>query len=596
MSSTKDKGRRMEIWQWMKMLLPLGIVCLLAEVIALGAWVGPYPQKWKIILVCLFPYLLIVLIGMIPVVQHEVVCLEQRVELWFRGLKKRNWKKGICIFTADFIIGLVLERVLTYMAEGSITADLNTRKLFFSFTIIFLCSIIFCFHQILIQKVEVAVLLIILSIGSVYVTALPVSCGISWDDEMHFLSALKMSHILDGKMTQADWDVWVHYIDTAVEHKNYTQAEHDEWTKQLNADQKSGVCWPDERISPTIQNWVYIPAAIGLAIGRALRLPYAMDFILGKWCNLLIYAFLVYWSIRKLKSKKMLAAVVSLLPPCMLMASSYSRDPWMIGFIMLGFSWFIGELQEKEKKINTWDIIVMVGSFVIGIAPKAVYVPLILICLFMPKEKFQSEKQCKRFRMIIIIVTILLIATFAVPFLLSNGGAWEDKRGGSDVDAIAQTAYILQEPLEYFKLLFRFLWDYSISEESRTFLTNMHYLGTAKYALVLDVLLIVVTFTDCSNVDRNIKLPAKVVTLVMSFGSICLVATAMYIAFTPLKLNTILGCQHRYILQFLFPVLCVIGSIPIENKIQKDWYRGIVLGISSFVLLNGIWDLCISTF
>lgn len=537
MSSTKDKKSRMIILQWGKLLLPLWIICLLVEVIVFGAWVGPYPPKWKVLVVCLFPHLVIALIGMIPIVQRGIACLEQGIEEWFRSLKKKqwNWKKGILVFIADFVVGLVCERMLTLMTEGSLTADLNTRKMFWAFTIVFLLSIFFFFRRMLIEKIEVVVLLIILSIGSVYVTALPVSCGISWDDEMHFLNALKMSHILDGRMTQADWDVWSNYIGTALEHKNYTLEEHQVWIEQLNTDQKSGIWWSDERICPTIQNWVYLPAALGLTVGRALRLPYAMIFVLGKWCNLFVYAFLVYWSIRKLKSRKMIAAVVSLLPPCMLMASSYSRDPWMIGFIMLGFSWFIGEMQEKEKKLSIWDMVVMLGSFVIGIAPKAVYVPLLLICLFMPKEKFRTEKHYKRFRIVVLIVTVLLMATFAVPFFLSNGGAWEDKRGGSDVNAVAQTANILQEPFRYLGLLFQFLWDYGTSEESRMFLMNMHYLGTVEYLPLVEVLLIVVTFSDCSKVDGNVRFLAKVVTLAMSFVSICLVATAMYIVFTPLK-------------------------------------------------------------
>lgn len=598
MDSEEGKRNRIIIGQLVKTLLPLWIICLLFEMIALGAWVGSYPPKSKMLQTCLLPYLIIALLGMISVVRYGIVYLEQRIVEWLGSLKDKrwNWKKGILLFVVDFMIGLFGERFLTWMAVGSLTAEWNGRKMLWAFTIVFLLSLFLCYRRILIEKVEIAVLLIVLSVGSVYVTALPVSCGISWDDEMHFHNALLLSHMLDGRMTQADVDILDNFAYTAVKHKNYTKKENQEWIELLNADSKSDIRNVDGKIRPTMQNWVYLPAALGLAVGRALRLPYAMTFVLGKWCNLFVYAFLVYWSIRKLKSRKMVAAVVAMLPPCILMAASYSRDPWMIGFIMLGFSWFIGEIQEKEKKLNIWDMVVMLGSFVIGVAPKAVYVPLVLICLFMPKDKFQTEKQCKIFRIVVLLATVLVIATFAVPFLLSNGGAWEGMRGGSAVNAVAQTAYILHAPFQYIGILLRFLWDYAISEENRTFLTSMHYFGTTEYEFLTDLLLLFVTFTDCSKEDGNIRILTKVATLGMSLGAICLVATAMYIAFTPLKLGTILGCQHRYNLQFLFPVLCVIGIVQIKNKMRKDWYRGIVLGISSFVLLNGVWDLCISTF
>ena len=584
--------------QRVRVLLPIWICCLLAELIAFGAWVGPYPRAWKILVACLIPHLMIAVVGMIPIVNQCIAEVERRILKWFHSLKERqwNWKKAVLVLVVDCGLGLILERILTWTSEGNLTAAWNIRKWIWAVTIMFLVSLFVCYRQMMIEKIEVIVFFVILSVGSVYVTTLPVSCGISWDDEAHFHNSLMFSHTLDGRMTAGDWDILNGFVDTALEHDIYEEEAHQAWVEQLNADQESGEWGPDARIWPTIQNWVYFPAAIGLMIGRALHLPYHMIFMLGKWCNLLVYSVLVYWSIRKLKSGKMIAAVVSLLPPCILMAASYSRDPWMIGFIMLGFSWFIGEIQDREKKLEIWDMAIMIGAFVLGVAPKAVYVPLVLICFFMPKEKFKSEKQCKRFRWAAAIATILLLATFAVPFIMSSGGAVEDTRGGSDVNAAAQTAYILQAPFQYIGMLFKFLGEYASLEAGRVYLNYLHYFGTADYALLTEALLLVVAFTDRSEVDGRVKWQPKVVTLIMSLGAICLAATAMYIAYTPYKADTILGCQYRYMLQFMFPVLYVIGSIPMENKMRKDWYRGIVLGISAFILLNGVWDLCISGF
>ncbi len=598
MSSVEEKESKKGIWQKVIVLLPIWFCCLLAELVAFGAWVGPYPRMWKILLVCLIPHLMIAVLGMIPIVNRWIAEIERRIIEWCCGLKQRqwHWKKSILVLLADCGLGLLIERILTWASEDSLTAEWNARKWIWAATIVFLISLFVCYRQLLIEKIEVIVLLVILSIGTVYVTTLPVSCGISWDDEAHFHNSLMMSHILDGRMTTADADILNGFVDTALEHNIYEKEAHQEWVQQLNADQATGIWGQDARIRPTIQNWVYIPAAVGLAVGRALHLPYHMTFVLGKWCNLLVYAVLVYWSIRKLKSGKMIAAVVSLLPPCILMAASYARDPWMIGFIMLGFSWFIGEIQDTGKKLKIWDMVVMLGAFVLGVAPKAVYVPLVLICFFMPKEKFQSEKQCRRFRLVMLGATLLLLATFAVPFIMSSGGAVEDTRGGSEVNAAAQTAYILQNPFRYLGVLFSFLGEYASLEAGRTYLTYLHYFGTADYALVIEVLLFVVAFTDRSEVDCRVKWQPKIATLVMSFGAICLAATAMYIAYTPYKADTILGCQYRYMLQIMFPVLYVIGSIPVENRMRKDWYRGIILGISAFVLLNGVWDLCIRAF
>lgn len=589
-------GKKEELILWIKRMLPVWICMMLGIVVICRAWVGPYPAKWKMALACIMPFPLVALFGRIPLLYGWLAIIENFIVDWFRGLRNHNWKKNILVIVADIVLALAIERVLALVAKEGITADFNFRKAFFAFVITALISIFICYRDMLIKRVEMAVFLAVMLIGTVYVTVLPVSCGISWDDEAHFHNALMLSHILDGRMTLGDADILNGFVDTALEHNIYTEDAHEAWVEKMNADDASGVWGADGRILPTLQNWCYLPSAVGLALGRALSLPYSLVFILGKWCNLLVYAILLYFGIRKIKSGKMIAAVVGMLPPCILMASSYARDPWMIGFIMLGFCYFIGEIQEPDKKITIPDLVIMIGAFVLGVSPKAIYVPMVLIAAFLPKEKFATEKQCKIFRICVLLATLAVLATFAVPFILSSGGAVEDTRGGSGVDAAGQTAYILHHPIIYIQTLLTFLWDYASLEAGQTYLSYLHYFGTAKYSLVLQALLLVTAFTDREKCDSYVKWQPKVVTLLMSFGAICLAATAMYIAYTPLESDTILGCQYRYMLQVMFPVLYVFGSVRVENNARKDWYRGIIIGISSFVLLSAVWQLCISGF
>lgn len=591
----QEKGKS-EMILWLKRMLPIWVCMLLGELILYRAWIGPYPSTWKMIVVCIVPFPIVALLGRISILYQWLSKAEDVIVNWLLGWKNHDWKKNLLVVLIDVLLAVILERIMAVVAKEGITADFNFRKAFFAFAIVALISIFICYRDMLAKKIETAVFFTVIIIGTVYVTVLPVSCGISWDDEAHFHNALMLSHILDGRMTLGDADILNGFVDTALEHNIYTEEAHAEWVEKLNADEDSGVWGADGRIYPTLQNWCYIPSAIGLLIGRAIGLPYSGIFILGKWCNLFVYALLLYFGIKRIKSGKMIAAVVGLLPPCILMASSYARDPWMIGFLILGFCYFIGEIQEPDKKIKLSSMVIIIGAFVLGVSPKAIYVPMVLIAAFLPKEKFASEKQCRNFRICVLAATVLILATFIVPFILSSGGGVEDTRGGSEVDAAGQTAYILQHPITYIKTLFTFLKDYASLEAGRTYLAYLHYFGTAQYSLVLQVLLFVTAFTDRDKCDVYVKWQPKVVTVVMSFGAICLAATAMYIAYTPLKADTILGCQYRYMLQVMFPVLYVLGSIPIENKMRKDWYRGIILAISAFVLLSAVWELCISGF
>ncbi|MBR1391678.1 MAG: DUF2142 domain-containing protein [Lachnospiraceae bacterium] len=583
--------------KWFLELLPYWIVCLLAELAEISAWVGPYPSMKKILIACLIPHVLILICGAIRPVHRWMVAIEQFLWKQLKTLKNHQWKKGLLMVGADVVLACVSERILTWIANGSLTAPYHFRKAVFSFTVWFILSLLIVFRDELRTKIELVVFLVILSTGTAYVTTVPVSCGISWDDEMHFHFSLYLEHILHGRMTYADADILNKYYTTALEHDIYTEETHAQWLAQLNADAASGAYGPDGRMWPVIEYWCYIPGAIGLTIGNALHLPYALVFMLGKWCNLLLYAVLIYFSMKRIKTGKMLVASVAMLPPCILMAASYSRDPYMIGFIMLGFCYFIGELQEPNKQLKLWDMAIILGAFVIGVMPKAIYVPLILIVLFMPKEKFASVRQCRIYRICVVLATLLVLATFAVPFVSSGGGAVEDTRGGSEVSASGQTAFILGHPLQYTMVLLNFLRSYLSLSKAVTDLGSMHYFGTASFVPLLIVLLFVVAFTDREErYDRSVKASVRVAGLILSLGAVCLAATAMYIAFTAVGSEEIMGCQYRYLLQVMFPMLYLVFWIPMNNRMKKEWYRGIILAILSVVELHALWTQCIAGF
>lgn len=571
-----------------KTSFPYCVLVLIMEIMGLLSWIGHYPSKYKVLAIFMVPYILILLFACVPFTKKIMDWLLQFIKQclinFISYLKKQNWIK-LSIF-----IGINLV-VLT-----GLMIFLEPRKALFIYVILFLISLFVTFKDLLTEKIEVAVFFLVLAVGTVYALALPVSLGISWDDETHFKNASMLSHILDGRVSDADMDVLTRFVTTALEHDLYIEETHSVWVEQINYEYEHGNWVALGRLRPSINNWCYIPNAIGLFLGRVLSLSYSAMFVLGRFTNLLAYATLVYLAIKKIKSGKMLLASVALLPPCIFMAASYSRDPWMIGFIMLGFAYLIGEIQTPEKKLSILDMFIIIGSFYIGISPKAIYVPLILIGLCMPKTKFKTDKQCAIYRIFVVAAAMMLLASFMLPFISSSGGGVQDARGGSEVNAGSQTQYILSAPMEYTGILLRFIGQYTSFGNAQMNLDYMHYLGAGNHALLIMIMLAVVAITDREECDKHIGKGLKITTLLMGFGVICLAATAMYIAFTPYMFETILGCQYRYMLQLMFPTLFVLGCLPIKNNIPKLHYRVAVLGIYSYILLSDVWTLCISTF
>lgn len=582
---------------WFLGLLPYFVVVLLAEIIEILAWVGPRPSAIKLVVACLIPHVLILICGSVPLFYRWMTSIWKFVVEQVKTLREHHWKKGLLMVLVDGVIASVAERIMALVSEGSLIADYNFRKAVFAFTICFLISLFVVFRDEVRTRFEIIAFFVIMSIGTAYVAALPVSCGISWDDETHFHHTLYLSHILHGNLSQADWDILEQQYYTAVNHELYTAEEHSEWVEKLQQDYESGEYAGDYRVWPTPEYWCYIPSVIGYTLGSALHLPYALTFILGKWFNLLAYAILIYFAIKQIKTGKLLIACVAMLPPNILMAASYARDPYMVGFILLGVCTLLGELQRPEKKLEIRDMVVIIGSLVLGVMPKAVYAPIVLLALFLPKNKFKSEKQCRIYRVCVLAATLLVLATFVLPFLFSSGGAVEDTRGGEDVGASSQTSYILADPLRYIGILMNFMLEYLSPQMAQDYISQMAYLGYAGFYRFLPVLLLVVAVTDREACyERCIKWPVRVAGVILSLGCLMLAATAMYIAFTPVGLDTINGCQYRYQLQVMFPMLYLLFGIPWTNKMDKLWYRGIVMGIMSFILMNALWTLCIAGF
>ena len=77
------------------------------------------------------------------------------------------------------------------------------------------------------------------------------------------------------------------------------------------------------------------------------------------------------------------------------------------------------------------------------------------------------------------------------------------------------------------------------------------------------------TLTDKREYD--VKAYSKIVyiyDILMFFGTVVLIATSLYIAYTEVGSNTIAGCQSRYITPLIYPLFAVLGGSGINLIIE----------------------------
>lgn len=433
-----------------------------------------------------------------------------------------------------------------------------------------------------------AVCALVLGLFCIGVT--PTRVGVSWDDEIHYGKTLEISDFLNGIRYKADEKNITDYASNIYAHSGYDKDSEQKYTQELQKIYKDKQVEVHQFENFGVWSVAYVPSAIGILLGRGVGLSYAGVFNLGRFCNLLMYIILIVLAIKRVKYGKVLIATIGLIPTTIFMASCYSYDPWVIGFTILGFSYFFAELQD-EKPLEIKNMILMIGALVLGCIPKAIYFPLLFPLLFLPKKKFKDSKQRKWYYAFIIGAGIFLVATFMLPMLI-NGAGTGDIRGGGDVNSTEQILFILQNPLAYMKILFKFLLDYVAFANSGSMLQKFAYVGDGYCYTIVGLLLIVVAFLDRDQNGKNYNI-VKGAGLVGCAVAIVLSTTALYISFTAVGAGTVAGMQARYMLPTVFPALYFIGLNGTSHKINKNAFVCVPMLIIALTFIFNMFRLCV---
>jgi len=542
--------------------------------------------------------LVIVLFGIIvvPLLSIKIHILSKYIQKILNNIiktieKARQNKKRVVFYAGFILFGFGLAYVLTYIVSLLVLrSGFNVRLLY---VVLALMGIVVCLivkWKSVAQKPEKIFAIFALILGLFCIGVTPDRVGVSWDDEIHYARALEISNVFNGIMYEADIKNITDYANNIYGRNGYDRTTDSQYQGQLGASYEEKQ-WSSHQFSQYgVYSVAYIPSAIGIILGRGLDLSYAGVFNLGRLCNLLMYIFLISLAIKKMQYGKVLIATIGLIPTMMFMASSYSYDPWVVGFTILGFSYFFGELQE-DKPLETKDIVIMLGSFAIGCLPKAIYFPMLFPLLFMPKKKFKNATQRKVYYFAIVGISLFLVSTFLLPILV-NGAGSGDARGGSDVNSTEQIKFILNNPLTYAKTLIKFELDYVALANSASMLQRFAYVGDGCFYSIVSLMLFVLAFLDRGEHEKNHCI-VKGAGLIGCAVAIILSTTALYISFTAVGSNTVAGMQARYMVPTIFPALYSLGVGGTTHRINKNAFVCVPMIIIALTFIANMFKFCV---
>lgn len=535
-----------------------------------------YPSKARVILAILVS----VLAGVAVFFVDKRACWSERIP---RFVQKR-WRNAVKIIIAVCVasaVSVVIELIISLIMKVSQNSEIifNFQRYSYINGIVMIIVLFILGKNRIKSKTEDVLVGLLVILGMTMIFATPPQHA-SWDIDSHYNWAVNASSLGKSYLTQADKD----FIEVNSESvPKRTREENLQDIKRLNQENKYVVSLDYGELS-----LAHFPAGIAIAITRFFRLPFYVIYKAGEIANLLVYSLLCYFGISKLKSGKMIFAVIAMIPTSLFLATAYSYDYWVTAFSLMGMAYFIGNCQRTNEYITTKDTIIMVSAFALACIPKQVYVMLMLIPFFMPRHKIENKRK---------YYTICL-AGFAFLFAslmlrtIRIAGSEGDLRGGIDVSPGGQIKYILTNPIEYADRLIDYVRNYLSLSMVREYTIFYGYLGFSKYGADTIILLTTaVALTDKDECDYyKYSMLVRIYGIFTYVVSAMLIVTAMYISFTPVASLEFGGAQPRYLIPLLYPMLATVGSGRITNQMNKKFYNYAVLSIMALVVLYGIYD------
>ena len=488
-----------------------------------------------------------VLMTFVPGLTYVTDCMLAAFAAWIRCVRA-NWRKAgfyVLLVAGAWLLSFVLEYLVV---AKLLSQEANASRQALIFTVLLLGIVIYGFRN----------------------------------EEANFF---------DGARLEVENKLMTEYEATIFDKFAYDRESRKEYYAELNAlyDEKK-VDHPDY-FERAIYSIAYLPAAIGTIVGEGLSLSFVHVFMMGKFFNLLCYALLIYFAIRRIRYGKVLLAAFGLLPTNLYMAANYSYDPWVIGWIVLAFAYYFEEIQNPDRPLQWKNVICMVVFLLLGCMPKAVYCVMALPFLFMPKKKFASKKMRMCYYLPVIIAGTALLGSFLIP-VLANGAGAGDVRGGTGVNADAQLAYIFAHPGEYMGVLARFLKQYLSVGNAQSYLQMYFHFGNGAFVGTTLSILVVTAFLD-RQPEETLGFGVRLSTFAAGILAVVACATAMYIAYTSVASAEIGGCQGRYFLPAVFPILMAIAPDRIDNRMNRNVFTMVPLMMLAGTFLYNIYGFCV---
>lgn len=417
----------------------------------------------------------------------------------------------------------------------------------------------------------------------------------SADETNHIYKCYDFSSCLMGKDMPDEKYHWLREcdaqteLDTTISAKNYLYMVDTFWERPDNTDMV--LTHIDDLTYDNDAVIYYFPAVIGITIGRLCNLSTVAVYTLGRIFMLAAYIALTYIALKKMPAFKTAFALVMMMPSTIARAASISQDGMLMAYTFVFMAYAVYYIRNKEIiRIKDAVAMVLTGIFM-TVGKGGAYIPFLLLLFLIPKENFGTRIKYG------VIVGASIALSFGA-YCLWNLSLFTDiagSAGGTEND-LAWTEeggytikYILTNPVRSLKVFVNSFFTFSGTRYVEMIGSGYGWLQTYTseiWVVIYTILLAFTTFTTSPKVSESETLlvtdeycfdkKQRIMSGIIIVFSSLLVIISMWIFWTPLSSDNVLGVQGRYFIPVVALVLMMMKNRFIQVK--KDITQYLVAG------------------
>ena len=446
-------------------------------------------------------------------------------------------------------------------------------------------------------KVESFFLLTLLIFGLVMIVLIPPGAG--YDEEDHLIRVWELSafSFIPGQMSPQELKYPTLFRDLAYRQQaNSGIIDSDFWKRYARTPlYENGMVHRELKTKSVYSPALLLPQAMIMRLGRSADLPALAVFYACRLAGLLSYLILVWLALRWAPFGKWILLVLALSPMALFQAATLTPDAISNG---IGFLFIAGTLKLAQSKEMGWQEYgkLVLLLFLLFLAKVNLIVLILLPFLLIPPVRF-TQKSIYAFLLgttvILLLVEVVgwnLVATSRSNALLAN-----------NANAGAQVRYIVEHPFVFPAILLKDPFINGLTY-LQGWINGYGYLYWSPPQIVSVLFLLslaAVLLVDSTR--EQVSRKDRIVFILVFLAGYLVTAVPLYLTFTTVGLNQLLGMQGRYFIPLALLPALVLASLLVIKKItiSSNWvitFLTVAISLNVLGIILAFYIPCGTTF